>query len=180
MHNVVSFIIHVSGGDVMTSIQLNKNHAKLYRELRLKGLIEAKVAFGSSYEEEAFLPLEFFENRLSDQNHMTFGMFDEDKLIGIATIRRSHHKKTKHNGHLEAMYIDRVYQNKGVGKKLLKDLMDFSQNKGVINFFLTVTITNVQAISFYKSIGFEIYGIEKKEIYHDGKYLDSTLMACYK
>jgi ribosomal protein S18 acetylase RimI-like enzyme len=159
--------------------QLNKEHAKTYRELRLKGLMEAKEAFGSSYEEESLLPLSHYENQLDDPNNTILGAWSNEKLVGILLMRRSNHMKTKHNGHLHAMYVDYDYQKQGIGKSLLEKMMSIAKDIGIINIFLTVTKTNNEAIRLYESVGFQRYGTEKREIMIDGKYLDSLLMAFY-
>jgi ribosomal protein S18 acetylase RimI-like enzyme len=160
-------------------IRLNESHSNLYKALRLNGLIHAKEAFGSSFEEEAPLPLSFFENRLKDEQNITLGAFHEDDLVGILTMRRSEHDKTKHNGHLAAMYVDQKYQHQGIGKKLLLQMIEEAKSIGIINIFLTVTSNNEHAIHLYASVGFQIYGIEKRELLIDGAYYDSTLMALY-
>jgi ribosomal protein S18 acetylase RimI-like enzyme len=167
-------------GDHMINImRLNDTNAVKYRMLRLNGLIHAKEAFGSSFEEEAPLPLAFFEKRLKDEQNITLGAFLEDDLVGILTMRRSEHDKTKHNGHLAAMYVDQKYQHQGIEKKLLLQMIEEAKSIGIINIFLTVTFNNDHAIHLYKSVGFQTYGIEKRELLIDGTYYDSTLMALY-
>ena len=164
---------------MITIIELHKEHAKVYRELRLKGLMEAKETFGSSYEEESLLSLSHYENQLDDLNNTVLGAWSNEKLVDILLMRRSNHMKTKHNGHLHAMYVDRDYQKQGIGKSLLENMMSIAKDIGIINIFLTVTKTNHEAIKLYESVGFHIYGTEKREILIDGKYLDSLLMAFY-
>lgn len=163
----------------MTIIRLNELHGDLYRKLRLKGLTHAQDAFGSSYEEESAQSLDFFEKRLMDKQNITLGAFLNEKLVGILTMRQSDHVKTKHNGHLAAMYVDDLYQHQGIGKKLLLHMIEEAKKSQIINLFLTVTSSNRVAIHLYKSVGFEIYGIEKRELFLDGNYLDSILMALY-
>ncbi|HPG42482.1 MAG TPA: GNAT family N-acetyltransferase [Acholeplasmataceae bacterium] len=164
---------------MITIIELHKEHAKVYRELRLKGLMEAKETFGSSYEEESLLSLSHYENQLDDLNNTVLGAWSNEKLVGILLMRRSNHMKTKHNGHLHAMYVDHDFQKQGIGKSLLLKMMRIAKDMGIINIFLTVTKTNHEAIKLYESVGFHIYGTEKREILIDGKYLDSLLMAFY-
>lgn len=163
----------------MRIIRLNESHSHLYKTLRLQGLMYAKEAFGSSYNEEVDLPLSFFEKRIKDELNITLGAFLDNDLVGILTMRRSNHDKTKHNGHLAAMYVDQTHQNKGIGKKLLLKMIEEAQSIGIINIFLTVTSNNQKAIHLYESAGFQIYGVEKRELYIDENYLDSTLMALY-
>jgi len=159
--------------------RLNETHAILYRTLRLQSLKENPEAFGSSFEEESKMELEFFKKRLSDPDNVTFGVFNNHNLIGILTLRTSQRIKTKHNGHLVAMYVDKDHRRKGIGKLLIKKVISYAKNHGIMNLFLTVTSSNKEAIKLYEHMGFEIYGIEKREIYHNHQYLDSYLMAYY-
>ena len=163
----------------MTIERLNKTHVDLYQALRLQGLKENPEAFGSSFEEESLMDLDFFKKRLEDKENVTFGVFIEHMLVGILTIRTSERLKTKHNGHLVGMYVDKDHRRQGVGKLLIKEVISFARTRGIINIFLTVTSTNKEAIKLYEHMGFEIYGVEKREIYHNDQYLDSYLMAYY-
>ena len=159
--------------------RLNEINASEYRKLRLKALKDHPEAYGSSFEEESEQPLEFIENRLSNKENLTFGAYISNQLVGIITLMCSNRIKTKHNGHIVAMYVDISYRNQGIAKKLIEKVIDEAKRLNIVNLFLTVTNTNLVAITLYESCGFIKYGTEKREILIDGNYYDSDLMALY-
>lgn len=162
----------------MKVITLDQSYATEYRILRLKALKENPEAFGSSFEEESRMPLSFTEERLNQKESMTFGVFDFE-LVGIVTLTFSLRKKLKHNGHIQALYVDETKRGKGYGKVLLKHVIEVAKSLQMINLFLMVTSTNQKAIHLYESLGFMKYGTERREIYYEGNYYDSDLMALY-
>lgn len=158
---------------------LNKTHVNLYRTLRLEGLKENPEAFGSSFEEESLIDLNTYQNRLEDKDSVTFGVFTNDLLVGILTLRTSQRLKTRHNGHLVGMYVDKDYRRQGIGKLLINAVLSYASTHQIINLFLTVTSSNQDAIKLYEHMGFVHYGVEKREIFYNNQYLDSYLMAYY-
>jgi len=159
--------------------RLNEKHASLYRTLRLKALKDHPEVYGSSFEEEYAHPLEFTEHRLSNQENYTFGAFVNDQLVGMITLMTSNRNKTKHNGHIVAMYVDSNNRNQGIAKALIEKVIEQSKSLNIINLYLTVTSINHQAIKLYQSFGFIKYGIEKRELKINHVYYDSDLMALY-
>jgi ribosomal protein S18 acetylase RimI-like enzyme len=110
---------------------------------------------------------------------VTFGVFKNDNLIGIVTLRSSLRLKTKHNGHLAGMYVDKNHRRQGIGKLLIHEVISYAKAHDIINLFLTVTSSNLDAIKLYEHMGFIRYGVEEREILHKGTYLDSYLYAYY-
>lgn len=161
-------------------IEILKNtHVNPYRTLRLQGLKENPEAFGSSFEEESLIDLDTYKKRLEDKDSVTFGVFINDVLVGILTLRTSQRLKTKHNGHLVGMYVDKNYRRQGIGKLLINEVLRYAKSHQIINLFLTVTSSNQDAIKLYEHMGFVQYGVEKREIFYNKQYLDSYLMAYY-
>lgn len=159
--------------------RLNEKHATEYRKLRLTALKTHPEAYGSSFEEENKQPLSFTENRLLSKENFTFGAFFDHHLVGVITLITSSRIKTKHNGHIVAMYVLDQYRNQGIAKSLLEKVINESKILGICNLFLTVTSINQKAIKLYESFGFTKYGSEKRELLIDGVYYDSDLMALY-
>lgn len=52
-------------------------------------------------------------------------------------------------------------QKQGIGKKLMKNLIDECSQTGVRNIFLEVRASNAGAINFYRSFGFVKTGVSK-------------------
>ena len=58
-------------------------------------------------------------------------------------------------------------RKKGIGKRLLQELISIAKNEKVDNIFLEVNFSNVPAKKLYDNIGFRIIGIRKK--YYNNK-----------
>ncbi|MFE4710286.1 GNAT family N-acetyltransferase [Paenibacillus sp. NPDC056722] len=73
------------------------------------------------------------------------------------------------------------YWGFGIGKNLLKASITWADANGITKIILSgVLETNESAIGLYKSLGFEVEGILKKDrILSDGKYYSTYMMARY-
>jgi RimJ/RimL family protein N-acetyltransferase len=154
-----------------------------YRDLRLESLLKAPNSFGSSYEEEHFLPKlrmqNYIEKESSDQ--FIFGAFDNGNLIGICGFMREARMKSRHRGTIVQMYIKEEYQRKGIGTRLLRSLIKYSfSDKQIEHLTLGVVTDNEKAINLYQKIGFQAYGVHKKYFKKENLYLDQQLMILYK
>ena len=75
----------------------------------------------------------------------------------------------------------RAWQGKGVGRALMKALLDVAD--GWLNIFrieLNVFSDNERAIALYREFGFEIEGTHRAYALRDGHYVDSHSMARIK
>lgn len=161
---------------------LKEQHAKEYWELRLEALQKNPEAFGSSYEEtiKRTSPIESTAERLVSKGSYTYGCFEEEKLAGVVTLVCEHGLKTKHKASIYAMYVTPAFRGTGVARKLMesaiqqaKDLPDVEQ------VMLTVVTTNEMARRLYLSLGFIIYGSEKRALKYKEEYYDEELMVLF-
>lgn len=81
------------------------------------------------------------------------GAYDHMKLVGVIALRD--------NSHISLLFIDRDYQNHGLGRKLVLQLADFAYLK-LHQHFLTVNAAPY-AIDFYHRIGFKDTALEITE-----------------
>ncbi|WP_428095525.1 ribosomal protein S18-alanine N-acetyltransferase [Candidatus Thioglobus sp.] len=58
--------------------------------------------------------------------------------------------------------IDPEFQQQGLGKKLLDDLLEQQEKTVVKSIFLEVRVSNVVAINFYQNYGFKLLDTRKK------------------
>lgn len=72
--------------------------------------------------------------------------------------------------------VNRVLQNKGLGKILMEDLLSRAQEAGAVYISLEVRVSNEAAIHLYEINGFKNVGIRKK-YYADGE--DAYSMVKY-
>ncbi|SHK33036.1 ribosomal protein S18-alanine N-acetyltransferase [Thermocrinis minervae] len=109
-------------------------------------------------------PLQAFERELSlDYSHAL--VWEEDgKVIGYAIAWVVYDEAS-----IMSFAIDKEWQGKGYGKKLLQHLIEhFRKMGGIRRITLDVRKSNIQAINLYRSLGFRIEA-ERKSYYSDGE-----------
>ena len=92
------------------------------------------------------------------ENYECVGMYDNDQLIGISGLwymTRHYIGKSIEPDHV---VIDKVYQNRGLGKKLFEWIYDYAISKGCEASELNTYSQNRKSHKFYCNEGYEIYG----------------------
>ncbi|MEC0267087.1 MULTISPECIES: GNAT family N-acetyltransferase [Paenibacillus] len=156
--------------------------ARLYQALRLKALKLSPEAFGSTYEREVQFTFETFVERVRPADgKFVLGAFDESgSLVGSVSFVRESGMKSSHKGNVYGMYVAPEAGGQGLGKKLMLELIGrASRYEGLEQINLMVLSDNVIAKKLYKSLGFEIYGVERKALKYNGRYYDEDLMVLY-
>ncbi|MCA1057686.1 GNAT family N-acetyltransferase [Rossellomorea aquimaris] len=100
-----------------------------------------------------------------------------DMVVGSIVFRSNQLKRLSHTGSI-SMSIMEEYRGKGIGKFLLKAMLDWAENHPQIEkVSLGVFSTNHRAISLYKSMGFIEEGRKIKEFkINEHTYVDDVLM----
>ncbi len=84
---------------------------------------------------------------------------------------------TAHVLHL-TIVVHEGARRRGIGQRLLGDLLDWSRATGVVKIELRVRATNTAAIALYRKLGFVEEGRFQRRIrLPDGSYLDDLSMA---
>ncbi|WP_281249477.1 GNAT family N-acetyltransferase [Fictibacillus arsenicus] len=95
----------------------------------------------------------------------------------MATINSSQKERTKHVGTL-GIVVSKKYTGLGLGKVLMKDLIEWAKQNGLTKKISLVTNeTNTVAIELYKKLGFEVEGLLKKDNFINGNYNNSIIMG---
>jgi putative acetyltransferase len=103
----------------------------------------------------------------------------ERKVVGMIGLHIFKSARQRHIASL-GMTIMREYQGKGIGKKLMENILDLADNwLMLIRIELDVTEDDERAIRLYRSFGFDVEGKKKYSIIKNGKYEDVLLMARY-
>ncbi|MGF1480165.1 MAG: GNAT family N-acetyltransferase [Cyanophyceae cyanobacterium] len=163
---------------------LNWQDVAAYRVLRLQALKESPTAFGSSYEQEACLPLTDFATRLRPHDDPASGIFgafsNSNQPIGMLGFSRESRPKRAHVGSLWSMYVLPEFRRRGVGAALLDQALSHARHLGGLRqIVLTVTANNLAACSLYRSRGFERFGLELDALFIDGTYFDEEHLALH-
>jgi ribosomal protein S18 acetylase RimI-like enzyme len=83
---------------------------------------------------------------------------DQNNVVGFAFLKI---KKRLPNGHFSAelgIVVDKVHRGKGLGSKLMENLLKLARQENVREIFLTVLSDNVRAIRLYEKYGFKKAG----------------------
>ena len=83
----------------------------------------------------------------------------DDILVGYAGIARLG-RIPPFEYEIHTIGVDPQYQGRGIGRRLMADLLDFAGPDGVIH--LEVRTDNEQAIALYESLGFVRVGLRKR------------------
>ena len=76
----------------------------------------------------------------------------------------------------DLVYVDPVYQGKGVGRELLSRAIEAARSTGCRTIVASVATDNVAGLKLHQSLGFEIVGTLKNAAYKFGRWMDITLV----
>nr|WP_025784450.1 GNAT family N-acetyltransferase [Sporosarcina sp. D27] len=154
--------------------------AESYLTLRLKALQNSPEAFGSTYEEEKDYTVDKYKIRFQSEDSFTFGAFEDGELVGIITLVTEQRIKLRHRATIVAMYVSPEDRGSGIGKALLKEAIRMSKElQGIEQVYLTVVTTNKAAKTLYSSLGFEVFGTEKRALKLNQTYFNEDLMVLF-
>ncbi|KUP08162.1 hypothetical protein Q73_07315 [Bacillus coahuilensis m2-6] len=161
---------------------LNDSHATLYDKLRLEALQDSPTAFATDYEEYVNRKdrIQRVKNNLMKDSAFTVGAFQDDQLVGVATMVIHEQSKLKHKAEIYAVYVSPTQRGRSIGYHLLQKLMKVAKTKNIEQLLLTVEANNQKAICLYQRAGFKQIGIEKNamkinDIYYDEAYMQKML-----
>jgi len=161
--------------------RLHKEDVEAAYALRLRALRESADSFGTTYEEYAALPLAEAQQRFRLQgDDFVLGAFLDNTLVGVVTFRRETRTKTRHKGQLLGMFVAEEARGKGIGRALVSGLIDEVRGlDGVAQINLDVFTTTTAARALYKSLGFEVCGLERNADKVGDTYFDSEMMVLF-
>lgn len=152
--------------------------AKDYRALRLEALANDGDAFGASLEDAQNAPLSKTADRLAGANAITFGAFQEGKLVGNVTLSRDSGTKLLHRASVYAVYVTPSARGKGIAHRLMQELIDAAcAIKEIEQLYLAVSSGNAGALKLYENLGFNKYGIDVRAMKIGSRYIDEELMV---
>lgn len=94
---------------------------------------------------------------------------------GIANLYLQPYKKLAHQA-LFAILVDEKYRGKGIGTKLLQELILLAKEKFRLELIHLEVYEGNPAIRLYERLGFQPYGTQKKFVKDQGRYINKILM----
>ncbi len=95
-----------------------------------------------------------------------------DKVVGVCQLFRKW--DNINTAFIHSFYVEKNYRNKGVGKKLLSEIIHILKNDKISKIELTVSPENDIALKLYKNFGFKVSTLKKNEY---GRGNDRYLMS---
>lgn len=142
---------------------LSASDAPQYKRLMLHAYEHATDAFTSTLDERAAQPEGWWVERIADPKGLgiAFGAFKKGELVATVALGFSERPKSRHKAAVIGMYVLPEHRGDGVGSALLHRAIEHCQSLGSIqSMTLTVTEGNESALSLYRRLGFEVFGIE--------------------
>lgn len=93
---------------------LNPEDWRIVKDLRLEALRAQPGVFGGSYESEVKNPDDFWRDTLSGGNKQVFGLFDDDKLIGITAAFTHRDDPSGETGLFAYTFLRPDYRKRGL------------------------------------------------------------------
>lgn len=97
---------------------------------------------------------------------------------GIANLYLQPYQKLAHQC-LFAIIVDEKMRGKGVGTKLIQELMALGKERFKLQFMHLEVYEGNPAINLYRRMGFEVYGVHPKFMKDKDRYYDKILMQKY-
>lgn len=157
---------------------LDAADAKAFFELRMRGLQLHPDAFGQDHTEFAVTPIEEVASRLGpkDDGSCVIGAFAPE-LVAVVGLSRNDRVKTHHKAIIWGMFVQPEHRQLGISRMLMMQAIERAKaTSGIEEILLTVVTNNGAALSLYRSLGFESYGVEPHALKVGTEYFDEEHM----
>ena len=101
---------------------------------------------------------------------------EEERILGYASLSRYREREAFKNTVEDSVYVDEACRNKGVGKRLMKAILDFAQKRDDIHTIVAlITAENEASIHLQEKYGFSLCGKIKDAGEKFGGYRDLSI-----
>ena len=160
---------------------LDERDTQAFLELKQIGLSSDPDAFVATLEDDPPSYPEAVRERLSkasvERGDLILGAFDP-QLVGIVSVTREDRRKRRHKASLHGMYVVPAYRGRGLGKELLRQVLDLARAmRGLEEIQLVVASQSTQVVALYARCGFELVWTERRALRIEGRYVDAHHMV---
>ena len=115
-----------------------------------------------------------------EQNNPQFVVLSGGNVVGWCDVLRNTKRVVyAHCGTLGIGLLPE-FRGRGIGRQLMQTAIGAAWQCGITRIELTVREHNANAIALYKSLGFEIEGLQRNAVRIDGQYQNVYAMALVK
>lgn len=132
--------------------------ALVFKDVRLRALLDSPTAFSSTYAKESQLPDEEWMKRAvrwSSDGSAIFLAMDGDTGCGIIG---AYEEEDATCAQVISMWVAPEVRRAGVGERLMGAVVHWARSREVHELKLMVTSVNAGAIAFYQRMGFSMTG----------------------
>ena len=122
-----------------------------------------KKSFHSHWSRQTFV------DEFSSDNGHYVAIKDGGKILGYSGFRH-----VLDEGHITTLAVSPKFRKKGIGTKLIMQLITDAKAKGLIKLYLEVRQSNVAAQKIYKKLGFKI--LDRRREYYQHPSEDALVM----
>lgn len=140
---------------MITLDPITPQKAQVFKEVRLRALLDTPSAFGSTYARESQLTNEDWGKRAErwDGNRAVgFIAMDAGQACGIACSFLDQEDPTR--AYLISMWTAPTHRRLGLGRRLVNEVLAWARARQTHTMLLMVTSSNETAIRFYEGLGF--------------------------
>ena len=115
-----------------------------------------------------------------EQKNPQFVVLSDGDVVGWCdVIRKAKRAVYSHCGTLGIGLLPE-FRGQGIGRQLMRTTIEAAWQCGITRIELTVREHNPNAIALYKSLGFEVEGLQRNAVRIDGQYQNVYVMALVK
>lgn len=156
----------------------------IVREARIEDVLYVTEIYNQGIQERTAT----LESRLRDveemeqwlitrgDKHKVLVAEENDSIIGWASINEFSPRECFNTNAGMSIYIEKESRGKGVGKKLLIQLIEMAKSLGFHKIILNTFKKNTASNALYKAMGFSEVGVYEKHGFLDGEYIDIKIM----
>lgn len=98
-------------------------------------------------------------------------------MVGYISLVFGKTKKFRGNAYLVSAAVRGALRGQGIGSKLFTHVEDYARRRGARRIEFDVFAKNEGALRLYKRLGYEVEGVKRRAVEHDGEHDDLVFMA---